>query len=195
MVSDYKKHITREKFLNDGMNFVVEKNAYHVSYPEFLKYFKDLESFTRHNLIIGINFTYGWMPTIFDFRSDKFDEALEILHSVKNHCIVSAKQLETLKCLLNNSLVGSSKLLHFINPEIYAIWDSRVYRYLTGTEPHQNRIGNCDAFLSYLAFCEYLTKDESYKEVHESIISKIGYPMTKYRTAELIMFANGAKEK
>jgi len=71
------------------------------------------------------------MPTSFDFRSDKFDEALEIINNAKKGIVPSIDQLEILKGLLNNSLVGTSKHLHFINPEIFAIWDSRVYRYLT----------------------------------------------------------------
>ena len=55
------------------------------------------------------------MPTIFDFRSEDFDKAVEILNYAKKGVILTVKQLETLKGLFNNSLVGTTKLLHFIN--------------------------------------------------------------------------------
>lgn len=66
--------------------------------------------------------------------------------------------------------------------------------HLTGKEPYSYRIGNIKAFLSYLTFCDFLTKEKEYEKVHNSIIEKVGYSMTKFRTAELIMYSSGAKE-
>ena len=182
---------TIETFLLDCKNFKVDNQTYYISYVEFLKYFRDLTTITRHNLIVSINFTYGWMPTIFDFRSDKFDEAIEILNKAKNGSIPKENELKILKGLFNNSLVGTSKLLHFINPDKFAIWDSRVYHYLTGKKAYDHRIGNCELYIKYLAFCNYIVTREEYGEVHNSICDKLGYQMTKLRTAELIMYSNG----
>jgi hypothetical protein len=195
MIQKFKSHVTIDKFLKDCDNFKVEKQTYDISYPEFLKYFSDLKTITKHNLVIGINFTYGWMPTIFDFRSDKFDEAIEILNNAKNGVILTIAQLETLKGLFNNSLVGTSKLLHFINPDKFPIWDSRVYYYLTGELAYNHRIGNCEAYFSFIKFCEYLTQIKEYEEIHQSICKKLGYPMAKLRTVELIMYLNGGQTK
>ena len=195
MLDKFKSHISIDKFLQDCNNFKVVKQTYDVSYLEFLKYFNDITIITKHNLVIGINFTYGWMPTIFDFRSDNFDEAIEILNNAKNGVIPTVKQLKVLKGLLNNSLVGTTKLLHFINPDKFAIWDSRVYHYLTGKKAHEYRIGNCEAYLSFLTFCGFLTQGKEYEKVHTSICNKLGYPMTKFRTAELIMYINGGRTK
>lgn len=36
--------------------------------------------------------------------------------------------LSMLKGFANNSTVGASKVLHFLNPKVYSIWDSRVAR-------------------------------------------------------------------
>ena len=194
MLENFKNKFLFDKFLQDCNQYKVQKQTYDVSYFEFLEYFKNVEIISKHHLIISINFTYGWMPTIFDFRSDKFDEAIIILNDAKNGIIPTVKQLEILKCLFNNSLVGTSKLLHFIDPEIFAILDSRVYRYITGKEPYNHRIGSCEAYLSFLAFFEYLTTQKVYEEVHDLICQKFGKSMTKYRTAELIMYLNGGKE-
>jgi hypothetical protein len=195
MIDKFKNHVSIDNFFKDCNNFKVDKQTYDVSYPEFLKYFSDIKTITKHNLVIGINFTYGWMPTIFDFRSDNFDEAIEILNNAKKGLVPTVVQLESLKELFNNSLVGTTKLLHFINPDKFAIWDSRVYYYLTGGLAYNHRIGNCESYLSFLTFCEYLTQRKEYEGIHDSICKKLGYSMSKFRTVELIMYLNGGKTK
>jgi hypothetical protein len=195
MIDTFKQNIPLDKFFQDGTNFAIKSQSDYLSYLEFLKYFSDLKTITRHNLIIGINFTYGWMPTIFDFRSDNFDAALDILNEAKSGNKPTSDNLVLLKGLLNNSLVGTTKLLHFINPDNFAIWDSRVYRYLTNKEPHDNRIGNCNTYLDYLAFCDYLTKQKEFKSLQKSIEKQVGYSMTAYRVTELVMYSNGAKKQ
>ncbi|HRL70351.1 MAG TPA: hypothetical protein PLT79_01470, partial [Flavobacterium sp.] len=47
------------------------------------------------------------------------------------HRQATSRLLEIVKKCINNSLVRISKLLHFINPSIYAIWVSRIFRYIT----------------------------------------------------------------
>jgi hypothetical protein len=194
MIDTFKQNITIDKFFRDGTNFEIKRQSDYLSYPEFLKYFSDIKTITRHNLTIGINFTYGWMPTIFDFRSDNFDEALDILNKAKTGRKPTADNLVLLKNLFNNSLVGTTKLLHFINPDNFAIWDSRVYRYLTNKEPHDYRIGNCNTYLDYLAFCEYLAKQQGFDSLKKNVEKKVGYSMTAFRVAELVMYSNGAKK-
>lgn len=194
MIDTFKNTISLDKFFRDGANFEIKRQSDYLSYPEFLKYFSDIKTITQHNLTIGINFTYGWMPTIFDFRSDNFVEALDILNKAKMGRKLTADNLALLKGLLNNSLVGTTKLLHFINPDNFAIWDSRVYRYLTNKEPHDNRIGNCKAYLDYLEFCDYLTKQQEFDSLKKSVENKVGYSMTAFRVAELVMYSNGAKQ-
>lgn len=191
MIDTFKQNIPLDKFFRDGNNFEINRQSDYISYPEFLKYFNDLKTITRHNLTIGINFTYGWMPTIFDFRSDNFEEALQILNEAKRGSKLTVDNLVLLKGLLNNSLVGTTKLLHFIKPDNFAIWDSRVYRYLTKQEPYDNRIGNCNTYIDYLAFCDYLTKQPEFESLQKIIESKIGYSMTAFRVAELVMYSNG----
>lgn len=173
MIDAFKQNITVDKFFRDGSYFEIQRQSDYNSYPEFLKYFRDIKTITRHNLIIGINFTYGWMPTIFDFRSDEFDAALDILNRAKDGNRPTTDGLILLKGLLNNSLVGTTKLLHFINPDNFPIWDSRVYRYLTGNEPHEYRIGNCKAYLDYLEFCEYFTNQKEFKSLQIGMENQI----------------------
>jgi hypothetical protein len=191
----FKNKVGIEKIIRDGRILELKEKSDYISYVEFLNYFSNLQiPITKHNLIIGINFTYGWMPTIFDFtQTDNFIPSITILNKVKDGKIPSPPELKTLKALFNNSLVGTSKLLHFINPNKMAIWDSRVYRYLMDKEPHDYRIGNSEAFLGYLKFCDYLSKQESYNEIHTFLEKKINCSMTKFRTLELIMYTSAPK--
>lgn len=135
------------------------------------------------------------MPTILDFRTERFEESIEILNKVKNGVIPSVNELEILKGLFNNSIVGTSKLLHFITPDKFAIWDSRVYRYLTGQEPYEHRIGNCETYLRYLEFCNYLASLNEFDDIHRIICDAFNHPMSRLRTVELIMYQNGGKAR
>lgn len=62
---------------------------------------------------------YGWMPTIFEFKNQEDFVVATNLNKAKVSEPLKSKDYETLKRLLNGSLVGTSKLLHFINPEKY----------------------------------------------------------------------------
>lgn len=120
-----------EQLVFIAKGFESNKENYLVSYPHFLNYFKNLESINLENLIIGISFTYSWMPTILkSIKLQNPDVIISILNNVKNGKQIEEDELLLLKTVFNNSLVGTSKLLHFINPNQYAIWDSRVFKFL-----------------------------------------------------------------
>ena len=127
------ERVTFEKLVHDAEHFVVFANdPYIESYPEFLKYFESLDIIEKHHLIISGHFVYGWMPTIIQMNMRGLEKVLFLLNAAKSGHVLKIDELETLKHCINNSMVGLSKLLHFINPRDYAIWDSRIYRYLTG---------------------------------------------------------------
>lgn len=193
IIETFRQNITPDKFIQDASNTAIQQRSDFISYPEFLEYFKNLDEITKHNLVIGINFVYGWMPTIFDFRSDNFDEAIKILNKAKNGTeLITEADLALLKRLFNNSLVGSTKLLHFINPDKYAIWDSRVYRYLTNNNNY-NQIENCNNYLDYLTFCQELINHRDFSSLKKQIEESVGYSMTPFRIVDLIMYLNGGR--
>ncbi len=188
------QHITKEQFIRDCSRFPIDNLPDGKTYREFVKYFKGIPKISFHHMVIGINFTYGWMPTAFDFRSDDYSAAVKILNQAKEGYVLTEEQLTILKGLFNNSLVGTTKLLHFINPAKYAIWDSRVCRYYIGKEPNQNRISNCQVYLSYLDFCRNIAKNKTYNEVHQSVCEQQGYRVSKLRSIDLLMYLQGGKK-
>lgn len=195
MLMFFKKKTNIERLSRDENIINISKNdTGYISYLEFLKYFSDLNKITRHNVIIGINLVYAWMPTIFNFRSNDIDSTLNILNKAKKGEVPSENDLNVLIKCFNNSLVGTSKLLHIINPEVFAIWDSRVFHYLTNKKPYPYKINNCKWFLDYLKFCKHITKNPKYVKIHESIVKKVGYEMSKFRTLELIMYLSDMKK-
>jgi hypothetical protein len=190
-ISPFNIQVEPSKVIADGMQISFYRRSDLKSYLEFIQYFKRIDSISEHNLIIGINFVYGWMPTIFEFTSDEIPAALELLNSAKSSNRLSDKELLLLKSLFNNSLVGTSKLLHFVNPQLYAIWDSRVYRYITGKEPYQNRIGNPMSYLTYLDWIETVVSHHEFNSLKSHLESEVGYEMSDYRCVDLVAFSFG----
>ena len=130
---------------------------------------------------------YGWMPTILKKFSDSqpgivgpatgcrsFEEASGLIRSMDDSPI-------------NNSWVGMSKVMHFINPEFFPIWDSRVSKHFGLKYDYQ--INNRKHFLEYLTFvAKHRNKDEV-KKVEEAFVKQAGYSVTDVRACEFILFS------
>jgi len=172
------------------------EHNYHKSYRCFVNYFKRLDSITVDDFVIAANFTYGWMPTILNFKPDrdskelKFDRVVGLLNDARKRRL-SAEEVLEVKTLVNNSIVGTSKLLHFINPEVYTIWDSRVCRFVMGKDGNYN-VENVDNFMNYLALCDSLKKDLP-EEVHKKFKDNLGDEVSPLRVLETMMFTIGQK--
>ena len=189
MKRDKSNDETFLQLTNIANNFKSTEENYLLSYPYFLNYFQNLESINLENLVIGISFTYSWMPTILKALNLKnTEEVLFILNEVKKGKLIDEQQLTTLKTTFNNSLVGTSKLLHFINPKQYAIWDSRVFRFLNNVEPHKYRLEKPRAYIEYLKLIEELKNEKVFTAFFELMKQKVGYDITEYRALELAFF-------
>lgn len=197
MTKNLNIKLERDQFFKDANDLNMDKgDSYLLAYPYFLAFFEPKTTLTEQDLVIGIHFTYGWMPTIFKFEdTEKIPSALEILNRAKANKSIAVGDLHILKTLFKNSLVGTSKLLHFMNPQAFAIWDSRVFRYLTQQYPTNEKMGNCVAYLEYLAFCKGLIVDSQFAACRLEVEKQVGYSMTEMRIVELVMFIKGAKEK
>jgi hypothetical protein len=87
----------------------------------------------KDDVLKMIAYAYSWMPTIPDIReledSDWFDIIAEI-NQLRNdqEFVGREKLLAKLVPIINNSIVGTSKVLHFIAPNKAPIFDSRVIK-------------------------------------------------------------------
>ena len=182
------KNLTINKLLSDASLFDVDpKESYILTYPEFIKYFNGIERIEKHHLVIGSHFVYGWMPTIIELRLDRLDKTLDCLNKAKSSKLLNEDELEHLKRCINNSLVGLSKLLHFINPEVYAIWDSRIFRYLTEKNTPYG-IDKTSNYINYLEGLNDIVGHPNFHEIHSIVQNHFEYSLTPMRAAELTMF-------
>ncbi len=182
------KNLTFNKLFSDASIFDVDPNeSYILTYPEFIRYFKDIEQIKQHNLVVGSHFVYGWMPTIISLNLDRLDKTLEYLNKAKSGDLLDGEEIEHLKRCINNSLVGLSKLLHFINPYVYAIWDSRIFRYLTekNTPYGIDRPAN---YLQYLEGLNEIVNHSKFYEIKALVQRHFDYPLSPLRMVELVMF-------
>lgn len=84
------------------------------------------------NAVVGLHIVYGWMPTIPDFSLPAgLDPAarkrvVKLLNAARSRALTVDELAWLVGRFANNSIVGLSKLLHFVAPNRFPIWDSRV---------------------------------------------------------------------
>jgi len=189
------QNLTFELLKKDSGDFEpTKKDSYLSTYPHFIKYFESIDRITEHNLVIASHFVYGWMPTIINLDLTQKDKIITLLNAVKNGHLLTPSELELLKKAVNNSVVGLSKLLHFINPKDYAIWDSRIFRYITGKKSDYG-IGNVEYYLNYLLKIKEIAKHKDYINFHDRIAKKCGYQIQPTRAIEIVMFETDKKRQ
>ena len=185
--------IDADKFYRDAETVAsFGEDWIHLSYKEFLVFFSSKKELTPHDIVIGAYFTYGWMPTMLELKGD-INLIAAIANKARGKDGISRADFSHLANAINGSVVGASKLLHFICPEDHAIWDSRVYRYLHQEAPYQYRLEAPDAYWDYLSFLAALTEDERFEAFKMKVNSAVGYPVTDKRACELLMFTKGIK--
>jgi hypothetical protein len=183
--------INLKQINKDSKNFKIESgNSYIETYKTFVGYFENLKVIKKENFIIGTHFVYGWMPTILNLNLKNEKEILSILNKVKNSKkdeYITIAELEKLKLSVNNSVVGTSKLLHFISPNKYVIWDKRVYRYIFGKE-NSYQVQKTERYLEYVESINEIVKGDFFKKIYKRLDVVCGYKITPIRLVELIMF-------
>jgi hypothetical protein len=171
-------------------------DSYIQVYPSFLAFFTARPVLTAEDFVIAANFVYGWMPTILQLGGAAADwnRAATLLTNAKVTPVRSKDDLLFLKGLVNNSLVGVSKILHFANPQAHAMWDSRVYHYLTWQEPHSYRVNDVANLLHYYQICDEIAGWPELAPEVQRLSDQAGHALTRFRAIELTMWTNGGRK-
>ncbi|WP_228133225.1 hypothetical protein [Acinetobacter sp. Ver3] len=119
------------------------------------------------------------------------DDLILILNKFKQGHRITVEELKILKSAFNNSLVSVSKLLHFIHPKQYAIWDSRVFRFLSESKPHHQIFKQPETYLAYLTLLDQLKNEMMFEKFYYLMQNKVGYQISEYRALELAFFKGG----
>ncbi|MEO0726415.1 MAG: hypothetical protein AAFZ63_17865 [Bacteroidota bacterium] len=164
--------------------------TYLISYPHFLDFFAAKDVLTESDLVLGASLVYSWMPTALAWKSNNFSQVTDILNTAKEtNSPISSEDFLEVSRLVNGSIVGTSKLLHFVNPSVYPIWDSKINRLLhDGDSSDTNSI---ERYQEYYDLYFQLKSDPRSHQVTKSLGEKTGYEITFARAFEMILFLAG----
>jgi len=139
-IQNAEDNIVRE--YEGGLQNVIQAldppSHYVVSYPSLVRVSRHLceqandNGESRIDAVTAIaHMAYGWMPTTLkrcDTEGQGHQDGRTILHAYQIQAYQQA--IDFIQGFtgspINNSWTGLSKALHFINPEVFPIWDSNV---------------------------------------------------------------------
>ena len=201
--------------------------TYRYSYDRYLHYFRDKsnsETLTEQDLYVGFGFAYSWMATIkqLDPRIEVVASAVDSLNRVRamhpedlhlsdvlsDH--IPRDQIDKLETIIEpirqflSSVIGSSKLLHFVNPEVFPIWDATIHKYWE-INGNKNSSDSLYRYIIYTYNVHMLVNDTSFEDMlyrplnealnqaHNAVKEQYQTPepMGKVRAAEFVMFFGG----
>ena len=157
------------------------------TYPELLRSTALLAKEMGEDALSAIaHMAYGWMPTILK----KFSDSQPVIVGPATKCRSFQEASALIQSLddspINNSWVGLSKVLHFINSEFFPIWDSRVAKQFSLKIDQVNKKNH---FLDYLSFIAKLIENDAVKKVKKAFVKKAGYQVSDVRACEFILFS------
>lgn len=161
--------------------------SYLRSYNHLLAFFKE-KVLDESSLIQGAFMIYGWMPKTLNIC--KFDVSiafvLQSLKRLQDANNFDVKDLEVVKGFTNNSIVGASKLIHFIYPDQFPIWDSKICSKLFEGNVHYQ----VEKIENYLLYLKSIRKFKSHTACvgFTKEFKKTHYEITSIRAAELMIF-------
>ena len=164
--------------------------SYIACYPHILNFFARKGPLTDSDVVIGTHVVYGWMPRVLTLRfsgqtlAKAAEKAAEVLEAARQGMVLRDDKLALLRDLINNSLVGTSKLLHFLAPDTYAIWDKKVSVFVCGKDKSKS----IKEYQNYLKELRSISHQEGFSEFHASVNRKLGYEVSALRAIELVMY-------
>ena len=166
-------------------------SQYLTSYKTLLGISNELvKKYPEDAVLVISHIAYGWMPTI--LKKFSYEDNPDACESICK--AVDVKRPEDGLCVIkflpdaspiNNSWVGLSKVLHFINPNIFPIWDSRVARNFgiySSSGPNRKK-----HYIEYYSFV-HREKCISIVDGFLEFLERKGHKVTRVRALELLLF-------
>lgn len=176
----------------------IDAQQYAVGYLALRHLIRDNIDFGNPRELLAASFAvYGWMPTILK-RFERLDLLSTFIQKIKPLPLADAISFvrdeggdnggQVLRAL-NNSVVGTSKLLHFVRPELFPIWDSRIAKLFGFTNDRHNTPA------AYLGYFELLHAWHSRRNAFPKMLHRIlttgspeGDPISEMRLTEYCLF-------
>lgn len=176
----------------------LDPSGYRIGYQAITRLFQDyVRPDDYQTVAAGAYAVYGWMPTIMKrgvqyaaWSSSK--EALGKLSSAADwpeaNKILSERP--SILTLINGSLVGTSKFLHFLNPEVLPIWDSRIGRVFRADR--RDLVEKRD---KYLAYCSAVSEAIQHEIIYPAgYVEFSGDDVSPVRRLEFLLFLYGQSD-
>ena len=141
---------------------------------------------------------YGWMPRMLILKKEldlsRLKEEWKLARRGYNPS-KGIKDFTELLEMFNGSVVGLSKLLHFAHPDKYPIYDSNVYKAVTGQEKYDYWKDK----QAYMDYVEWMSKTIKLQNILELIRKKDLFKNKKrysnFRLIEFFLYNINSKEK
>lgn len=177
----------RDKFYQGSYRFILS----HVTTCSFDGSSADCERFWQALILI-----YSWMArgllSNFDNHSQRYQKACPALSSIRHVGKLDHSEIPSLLNLCNDRIVGVSKLLHFLRPDRFAIWDSRVGTSLFGSAANSHQVNMTVNYLAYLDWIRLVALDAT---TEHQVAAHLGLNPTiaSLRPKEFILFITSTR--
>lgn len=173
-----------------------DPNSYSIGYEALRGLFaQKLDFSSLIDIRAGAYAVYGWMPTILDRWPASDNTLLELgelarfargrdYTAVRARIAPGLKEKLAVYRALNNSIVGTSKFLHFAAPSIFPIWDSRVARNFGFKHQYQLASGS-----NYLAYYDAVHTCIETNSETQALLKMLALPnVGQVRTLEYLLY-------
>ncbi len=146
---------------------------------------------TKNEFYKVIAYAYSWMPTIPNVKeidNNQWREIKRLLPTIAKNQEAVEKLLLILIPIINNSLVGTSKVLHFISPESVPIIDSRVLATWNRIFKQNKELTLKKTLLLDTNKTRQIKNYMMYREMLIEWKSQCGKPMTLRKLEELLYY-------
>lgn len=141
---------------------------------------------------------YGWMPRALQIDSSRLDAAADDLERVAGAVRYHEVNIRALTDCLH-SVVGASKLAHFVNPGVFPIWDRKVEGFRIGKrEPshyHMGKLSNyeryCREILELTAerdFPDFASRMDEALRARLAVLGISAYSVSALRSIDIAIF-------
>lgn len=169
------------------------------SYEEMLKFAQRnfVDNFDKTTVVGLAHMAYGWMPTM--IRHTKLPENFKEWKKNIENGYLGIGFLKEVMELTNDSIVGASKLLHFLNPRDYPIYDSKVYGSVIENGKH-NLSKDVENYISYAEILRTLVRNSKNQSVIldiQNILINKGYLLKEcsaIRVLEVCLYASASNK-
>jgi hypothetical protein len=154
--------MTREEWCSRAQMGDVQNKIRHCNYsrayPYLIGHFSKLLNPTWDDAIVALHVVYGWMPTIPEtaltvlptWSLSQREKLLSTLKRASSGEMLAYDDVLLIRSFCNKSMVGASKLLHFLCPRQNPIWDRNVAATFEPERPrHHAAVNNVKRWLVF----------------------------------------------